>query len=118
MLCAKWYTTKSYRPPPSDTARFKYGQAYPAYGVPPGTRTELDHLVSLELGGTNSAANLWPEQPGTPNPKDRTEGMLHTWVCAVATTDPAEAEGRLRSAQQAIAADWLTALQVLGVGGT
>ena len=75
--------------------------AYPAYGTPRSERTELDHLVPLELGGSNDATNLWPEYPPTPNPKDKVENALNAAVC----------EGRvsLTAAQDAIAADWLTA---------
>src|SRR6516164_3717119 len=113
--CAKWYTTKSYRPPPSDTARFKYDVAEPAYGEH-DAQGELDHLIPLELGGNNDASNLWPEPGKLPNLKDSVEGKLHIWVCAAPSA--AERQGRLEAAQQAIAADWVTALQVLGVGGT
>ena len=43
---------------------------------------EIDHLVSLELGGSNSEKNLWPErQPGAKG-KDRIENLLHHEVCA------------------------------------
>lgn len=112
VLCAHGYSTAAYRPPASDTTRFKYGQAYPAYGLPASERTELDHLVSLELGGANDAANLWPEPPPSPNPKDETEGDLRAWVCAA---KGATAQDRLTRAQIAIAADWTAALADLGI---
>lgn len=114
ILCNPAYTTGAYRPPAYQTARFKLEQAYPAYGLPAGTPSELDHLIALDLGGANDAANLWPEAGKIPNGKDSVENHLHTWVCAVSGT---ESQGRLESARQAIAADWITALQVLGVGG-
>ena len=42
---------------------------------------EIDHLVSLELGGSNSQRNLWPEkQPGAKS-KDKIENALHRQVC-------------------------------------
>ena len=97
----------SVRPPASATDRFKYDVAYPAYGEPDKTKTELDHLVSLELGGANDAANLWPEYPPTPNPKDKVENALHAAVC--------DGRVRLTAAQNAIAANWQTAEQVLGL---
>lgn len=112
-LCAPGYSTRSYRPPEALTQRFKYDQAYPAYGLPSGTKTELDHLVSLELGGSNDASNLWPETPPTPNPKDSIEAVLHAWVCAVSGT---AAQARLGKAQRAIAGNWATAEKVLGIG--
>ena len=105
-ICVRGYTSKV-RPPESQTERFKYDIAYPAYGIPRSQRTELDHLVSLELGGSNDAANLWPERPPTPNPKDKVENALHRAVCDGRVT--------LAAAQRAIARDWLTAESVLGL---
>ena len=107
-ICKKGWTA-TVRPPESQTERFKYNAAYPAYGMPRSERTELDHLVPLELGGSNDATNLWPEYPPTPNPKDKVENALNAAVC----------EGRvsLTAAQDAIAADWLTAEKNLGLGG-
>ncbi len=46
---------------------------------------EVDHLISLELGGSNDLANLWPE-PAEPSPgfheKDKVENYLHKQVCS------------------------------------
>jgi len=106
-ICRAGYT-KTVRPPESQTGRFKFGEAYPAYGVPDGTRSELDHLVSLELGGSNDASNLWPERPPSPNPKDEVERALNRAVC--------DGQVTLAAAQQAIAADWMTAEARLGIG--
>jgi hypothetical protein len=65
ILCAPRYTTRLYRPPAAETTRFKYDQAYLAYRVPPGTPSELDHLISLELAGANDAAkSLARDGPG------------------------------------------------------
>jgi hypothetical protein len=114
VLCSGSYRTSSYRAPESQTERFKFDVAYPAYGVPASAKTELDHLVSLELGGANDASNLWPESPPTPNPKDKVENALHDWVCAA---PGAAGQARLARAQAAIASDWLTAERVLGVPG-
>ena len=101
------------RPPASQTTRFKRTVVAPAYGLPAGLEGELDHLVARQLGGNNAGANLWFE-PGTiPNPKDAVENRLHDWMCAAHTR--AERWGRLLSAQQASAADWITAEAVLGV---
>lgn len=105
-ICTSGYTT-TIRPPEAQTEAFKFDEAYPAYGVASGTATELDHLVPLELGGNNSAANLWPEVPPSPNPKDSVEDALNAAVCAGRVT--------LASAQQAIAQDWLTAESRLGL---
>jgi hypothetical protein len=59
---------------------------------------EVDHLVSLELGGNNSVANLWPEISPGYHEKDEIENRLHDAVCAGSVS--------LRAAQQEIARDW------------
>jgi hypothetical protein len=112
ILCAPGYSTRTYRAPESETSPFKWHVAEPAYGQQ-NVSGELDHLVSLELGGANDASNLWVEAGPIPNPKDSVENALHAWVCAAAG---ASAETRLHQAQVAIAADWMTAEQVLGIG--
>ena len=108
-ICKRGWT-RTVRPPEAQTERFKYDVAYPAYGTPASERTELDHLVPLELGGSNDATNLWPEYPRAPNPKDAVERALNAAVC----------DGRvsLTAAQDAIASDWLTAERRLGLGGS
>src|SRR5206468_9221451 len=80
---------------------------YRAYGLSEhfnGADGEVDHLVSLELGGSNARANLFPEA-ATPRPgsheKDRLENRLHAEVCAGTIT--------LRRAQRLIATDWVAA---------
>jgi len=78
---------------------------YAAYGVVTafnGRNGELDHLVSLELGGTNARANLWPQAAGSgARRKDRLEDALHAEVCAGKIS--------LRRAQRLIARDWVAA---------
>lgn len=58
-------------------------RVYVSYGIRrhhPG-EYEVDHLISLELGGSNSQKNLWPErQPGARS-KDQVENALHAAVC-------------------------------------
>ena len=77
---------------------------YRAYGMSrhfDGEDGEVDHLVSLELGGSNGRANLFPEAAPGSDQKDRLENALHDEVCA----------GRisLRHAQHLIATDWVAA---------
>jgi hypothetical protein len=105
-ICLAGYTA-AVRPPESQTEAFKFSQAYTAYGIPPGTQSELDHLVPLELGGANDAANLWPEAGPVPNPKDSVEDALNKAVC--------NGQVSLASAQNAIARDWETAESSLGL---
>jgi hypothetical protein len=105
-ICVSGYTTKI-RPPASATDKVKRAM-YSAYDVPDGTSSELDHLVSLELGGSNDATNLWIEPGSIPNPKDAVENTLRKAVCSHKVT--------LVAAQEAIATDWTTALAVTGAG--
>jgi hypothetical protein len=81
-------------------------RAYASYGIrthEPG-EYEVDHLISLQLGGSNSLRNLWPQsfrtQPWNAYVKDALENELHRRVCA-GTID-------LRKAQQVIAHDWVS----------
>ncbi len=86
---------------------------FAAYGLPDGNHTgycagpqgcELDHLIPLELGGSNSPRNLWPEPfdgPMSAHAKDKLENRLHAMVCT--------GELPLEEAQRAIATDWVAA---------
>jgi hypothetical protein len=105
-ICRSGYTGKV-RPPESETSHAKFDVAYPAYRIQDSAASELDHLVSLELGGSNDITNLWPEVGTVPNPKDKVENALNRAVC----------DGRvsLAAAQRAIAADWMTAEARLGL---
>jgi hypothetical protein len=64
---------------------------------------EVDHLISLELGGSNEQTNLWPEPyQGTDwnaHVKDQLENFLHAHVCS--------GDISLDQAQQEIAKDWI-----------
>lgn len=104
-ICRTGYS-ESVRPPESQTEAFKWHVAEPAYGQH-HISGELDHLVSLELGGANDARNLWVEAGPIPNPKDTVEDALHHAVC----------DGRitLRAAQQEIARNWIKAGAALGL---
>ncbi len=104
-ICRSGYTA-TVRPPVDQTDKAKR-TLYVDYGVQAGAVSELDHLVSLELGGSNDAANLWPELGKVPNPKDKVENDLHDAVCSGKVT--------LVAAQQAIASDWTTAETRLGL---
>jgi hypothetical protein len=80
---------------------------YAAYGLSrhfDGQDGEVDHLISLELGGSNARSNLFPEaaspRPGS-HEKDRLENELHREVCS--------GDLGLRHAQRLIARDWVAA---------
>jgi hypothetical protein len=74
-------------------------------------RYEVDHLISLELGGSNALDNLWPEpyaiaKNGTnlgARVKDRLERELHRRVCGGSLTLP--------QAQRAIRRFWTNAFR-------
>jgi hypothetical protein len=107
-ICVKGWTAKI-RPPASVTGPEKKKIAA-RYGVTlhPGRRDELDHLISLELGGApNDLKNFWIEPGKIPNPKDHVENALNQAVC----------DGRisLAAAQNAIRTDWTTAVGTLGL---
>ena len=72
---------------------------------------EVDHLISLEIGGDNVASNLWPQRySGTPwnaHVKDKLENKLHALICA--GTIP------LDQAQREISTDWVAAAVKYGV---
>jgi hypothetical protein len=77
-------------------------EVFRRYGIPDvAGKYEVDHFVSLEIGGSNNVTNLWPERYG-PTPgaheKDKVEDYLHTQVCHGAMSLPA--------AQNAIRQDW------------
>lgn len=103
-ICVPGYTRKV-RPSVAVTGRIKT-ERMTAYGFrgAPGLY-ELDHLVSLELGGAPvDVKNLWPEPYAGvqgAHAKDVVENRLHAEVCA--GTVP------LAKAQAEIAGDWRTA---------
>lgn len=106
-ICVRGYTA-TVRPPEAQTEAFKFGRAYPAYGDAHSVRTELDHQVPLELGGSNDALNLWPEpETSIPNAKDYVEDAARVAVCSGRMT--------LAAAQIGIAKNWVSLGQQLGV---
>lgn len=104
-ICVPGYS-KKVRNVPAAVKR----QVYESYGITrrkPGDY-EVDHLISLELGGSNSVRNLWPESyrthPWNARVKDALENELHRRVCA-GTLD-------LGAAQRAIAQNWVIAYRI------
>jgi hypothetical protein len=86
---------------------------YAEYGVPHVPyQHEVDHLISLELGGSNAVSNLWPEPYAGrwgARTKDVLENRLHDLVCA--------GQVSLAYAQHIEATNWVAAYKRY-VGGT
>ncbi len=101
-VCVSGYT-QTVRNVPIELKR----QVYAEYGImnhQPGDY-EVDHLVSLELGGSNSIRNLWPQsyktQPWNAHVKDQLENKLHEMICS--------GQIDMATAQHEIATDWIAA---------
>jgi hypothetical protein len=99
VICSPGFRTRAIRNV-SDSTRFAVEAAY---GLKPGRygeTLEIDHIIPLELGGSNDIANLFPEKlHAAPGYRlTRLENKLHQLVCA----------GRyyLRSSQHEIARNW------------
>lgn len=97
-ICKAGYAHSVRNVPQSEKDR-----VFAEYGIakhPPGAY-EIDHLVSLEIGGSNDLKNLWPEaalpKPGF-HEKDGVEDYLHDQVCS--------GKMALKQAQTAIATNW------------
>jgi hypothetical protein len=79
-ICTPGYT-KKIRKVPAAVKR----EVFREYGIEhaPGAY-DVDHLISLELGGSNSIRNLWPEPyeiVWNARREDTLEGRLHPMVC-------------------------------------
>ena len=102
-ICASGYSSSVRNVPESEKAA-----VYAEYGITSHTtgQYEVDHLISLEIGGSNEIANLWPEA-ASPAPgfhqKDVLENNLHAAVC--------NGSLGLSDAQHEIATDWLKVYQ-------
>jgi len=101
-ICTPGYS-KKVRDVPEPVKR----DVYESYGIlsHQPREYEVDHLISLELGGSNSKRNLWPEsyltEPWNAHVKDRVENKLHNMVCS--------GQLDLKTAQHEIATDWIAA---------
>ena len=97
-LCAKTFHTGTVRHVTGATKQ----KACAEYGVPKarcnGKNYEIDHLISLELGGSDALTNLWPQPYPSARAKDLVEDALHRRVCAGKIS--------LGAAQACISSDW------------
>lgn len=106
LVCQKGYSASVRNVPPALKQ-----QIFALYGLMKerGQDWEVDHLISLELGGSNSVKNLWPQAgftvPWNYHVKDRLENALHYLVC--------HGELSLETAQRAIAKNWIEAFKAV-----
>ena len=102
-ICKTGYSSQVRNVPESEK-----DEVYAEYGIKSykAGQYEVDHLISLELGGSNEIANLWPE-PAEPRPgfheKDKVENYIHDQVCSGAIS--------LQQAQAEIAGNWMAIYQ-------
>ena len=102
-ICTPGYSKQVRNVPESEKE-----QVYTEYGITSHQvgEYEVDHYISLELGGSNDINNLWPE-PAEPRPgfheKDKVENYLHKQVC--------DGFISLEQAQQQISTNWLEVYQ-------
>jgi hypothetical protein len=101
-ICVSGYSKKV-----RDVPQAVKEQAYKEYGITqrePG-EYEVDHLISLEIGGSNSIKNLWPEsyrtEPWNAHTKDKLENKLHEMICS--------GQIDIKTAQHEIATNWIDA---------
>jgi hypothetical protein len=110
VICSAGFHTSAVRNVPESEkhqVEVEYGLAPSSYG----STLEIDHIVSLELGGSNDAANLYPEEAPGFRVKDKLENKVHSLVCSGQMT--------LSAAQHQIAANWETLYKrVFGVTST
>lgn len=110
-ICTTGWTA-TIRPPSSYTTGLKVAQILQyGYADKKTADYELDHFLSLELGGNpTSALNLWPEkyvEPYGAHDKDKLENALHSMVCS--------GQMSLADAQRVIKTDWVAEYQKLGL---
>jgi hypothetical protein len=76
-------------------------RVYRAYGLASHDGYTIDHLVAVDLGGSNDQKNLWPQPSADAELKDALENRLHALVCAGSMP--------LMEAKALIASDWVAA---------
>ena len=82
-------------------------EVYASYGIEHWNKGEyeVDHLISLSLGGSNSKKNLWPESYLTEPWNARTKDALEFRLLALVRAGKVD----LHTAQQEMAHDWIAA---------
>ena len=99
VVCVSGYSSKV-----RDVSVSTKEKVFKEYGISYANHSkyEVDHLISLELGGSNDISNLWPESHDLTNgsfTKDKLENHLHSLVCNGTLTLP--------QAQYEISTNWI-----------
>ena len=108
VICDAHWTTKNVRNVPEQEKE----QVFQYYGIPKENRHtvdgkakyEIDHLISLENGGSNDVANLWPQPyygDWNAHQKDRLENLIHKKICS--------GEISLEEGQKDLSINWIEA---------
>lgn len=83
-------------------------KVFESYGLEQSGKFEVDHLISLQLGGSNAPSNLWPQSyyttPYNAHDKDRLESALHGLVC--------KGKMSIQDAQKLIRGNWIDAYKL------
>jgi 5-methylcytosine-specific restriction endonuclease McrA len=99
-ICTPGYS-KKVRDVPTSVKK----QVYQKYNIPyTPSQYEVDHLISLQLGGSNNVRNLWPESYNiywNAHVKDALENRLHAMVCNGTIS--------MQEAQKEISTNWIDA---------
>jgi hypothetical protein len=100
VICSSRFRTGAIRNVPQ-SEKFRVEREYGMAATHYGRTIEIDHIVPLELGGSNAIANLFPEPgsgPANYHVKDAAEDRAKAEVC----------DGRLslRVARRSFAEDW------------
>jgi hypothetical protein len=106
IICAPLYASRAF-----DMRRSAMAAVYHQYGIPRQQRGlyEIDHVVPLELGGSNDPANLFPQLRPQKRAKNALDRRLQRLVC--------DSQRSLRLTQRAIARNWVAVYrQVFGRG--
>lgn len=108
-LCARSFRTRTIRDVPEETKDKVYAEYAMVRGRSP-CPCEVDHLIPLELGGSDAIPNLWPQsyttKPYNAHVKDTLENQLHILVC--------RGQLDLEAARHEIATDWVAAYKRYG----
>ena len=99
VICVSGYTKTVRNVPDSEKKK-----VFKEYGIPYTLHAnyEVDHLISLELGGSNDISNLFPESyliKYGARVKDKLENYLHDQACSGKIS--------MATAQQEISTNWL-----------